>query len=229
MSTEQYKLKIRADKTPVAEHERLFYAPTVNEVTIVMVEDESDRREMIIQKRGEGLESITKTHRSYDSLQYPIIFCQGEDGIRTVYSNHILLYRQLFHQYIVDMYAKIESEHLLYIKFNQQKLRVEYIHLKDAITNDENVSDIGRMVILLTTCIGSPRHMHKVAERGLPHAHILIRIKEKIRPGVVENVIRADIPDVQQDLVLFEIISKHMIHGPCGALNMKPQCMKDKK
>ncbi|GBO30131.1 hypothetical protein AVEN_171219-1 [Araneus ventricosus] len=81
MSTEQYKLKIRADKTPVAEHERLFYAPTVNAVTIVMVEDESDRSEMIIQKRGEGLESIIKTRRSYDSLQYPIIFCQGEGRV----------------------------------------------------------------------------------------------------------------------------------------------------
>ncbi|GBO30132.1 hypothetical protein AVEN_171220-1 [Araneus ventricosus] len=65
------------------------------------------------------------------------------------------------------MYAKIESEHLLYIKFNQQKLRVEYIHLKDAITNDENVSDIGRMDILLTTCIGSPRHMHEYAQDSM--------------------------------------------------------------
>ncbi|GBM90494.1 hypothetical protein AVEN_157637-1 [Araneus ventricosus] len=34
-----------------------------------MVEDESDRSEIIIPKRGEGLERIAKRDRSYDSLQ----------------------------------------------------------------------------------------------------------------------------------------------------------------
>ncbi|GBM22643.1 hypothetical protein AVEN_144431-1 [Araneus ventricosus] len=63
----------------------------------------------------------------------------------------------------------------------------------------------------------------------LPHAHILIWLKEKIRPEDVDNEIRADIPDTQEDPVLLDIVSKHMIHGPCGALNMKSPCMKDKK
>jgi len=53
--------------------------------------------------------------------------------------NHLLRCRQLFHQFIVDMYAKIESERLLYIQINQQKLRSEqYIHLRDAISNVAN-------------------------------------------------------------------------------------------
>ena len=48
--------------------------------------------------------------------------------------NHILKCRQLFHQYIVDMYAKIETERFLYIRLNQTELRSEeYIHLRDAI------------------------------------------------------------------------------------------------
>ncbi|GBM13356.1 hypothetical protein AVEN_159775-1 [Araneus ventricosus] len=190
------------------------------------------------------------------------------------------------------MYDKIESESILYIKLNQQTLGVEeYIHLRDATTNDGNVTDIGRMVILPTTYIGSPRHMHEYAQsamtyvrsygrphllftftckttwseikeeiangqspadrhdliarmfrqklikriaiitnsciygevncwmyliewqkRGLPHAHILIWLKEKIRPGDVDSVIRMEIPDVQHDPVLFEIVSKYMIH-----------------
>ncbi|GBM68273.1 hypothetical protein AVEN_88845-1 [Araneus ventricosus] len=66
-------------------------------------------------------------------------------------------------------------------------------------------------------------------KRDLPHAHILIWLKEKIHPGDIDNVIRAKIPDIQKDPVLFEIVSKHMIHGPCGALYMKSLCMKDKK
>lgn len=51
--------------------------------------------------------------------------------IRSRQTNHILRCRQLFHQFIVDMYAKIESERLLFIRLNQQKLRAEeYIHLR---------------------------------------------------------------------------------------------------
>ncbi|GBL75931.1 hypothetical protein AVEN_234262-1 [Araneus ventricosus] len=61
-STHQCKLIIRTDKTPVEEHERRFKALTVNEVAIVMVANESDRRDIIIQKRGEGLERIEETH-----------------------------------------------------------------------------------------------------------------------------------------------------------------------
>lgn len=53
---------------------------------------------------------------------------------------------KLFHQYAVDMYAKIETERLAYIRFNQTKLRSEeYIHLRDAINNINNTD---RMKIL---------------------------------------------------------------------------------
>jgi hypothetical protein len=59
-----------------------------------------------------------------DFYVYRIMTRVGED-------NHLLRCRQLFHQFIVDMYAKIESELLLYIRINQQKLRSEqYIHLR---------------------------------------------------------------------------------------------------
>ncbi|GBM68272.1 hypothetical protein AVEN_88844-1 [Araneus ventricosus] len=71
-----------------------------------------------------------------------------------------------------DMYAKIESERLLHIKLNQQKLRVEeYIHLRDAITKYGNVinNGIGRMDILPVTYIGSPRYMHEYAQDGITY------------------------------------------------------------
>jgi len=57
--------------------------------------------------------------------------------IRRNKKNLILKFRQLFHQYIVDMYAKVESKRLRYVRFNQAKLRFkEYIHLRDAINNN---------------------------------------------------------------------------------------------
>lgn len=57
--------------------------------------------------------------------------------------NFILRCGKLFHQYGVDMYAKIESERLNYLRFNQAQ--EEYIHLQDAIVNDGDVNNIGRL------------------------------------------------------------------------------------
>jgi len=78
--------------------------------------------------------------------------------------NHILMCRRFFHQFAVDMYVKIETERLLYIRLNQRLLRSEeYVHLRDAINTDGNVKNMGRMTILSTTYIGSSRHMHEYA------------------------------------------------------------------
>ncbi|GBL86793.1 hypothetical protein AVEN_96031-1 [Araneus ventricosus] len=79
--------------------------------------------------------------------------------------NCLLNYRQLLHQYLVDMYAKIEAERLLLIRLNQKKLRVdEYIHLKDAITNDSDPTNHGKLVILPSTFSGCPRNMHEYVQ-----------------------------------------------------------------
>ncbi|GBN98485.1 hypothetical protein AVEN_186285-1 [Araneus ventricosus] len=68
------------------------------------------------------------------------------------------------------MYDKIESERLFYIKLNQQELRIEEnIHLRDATTNDGNVTDIGRMVILPATYISSAGHMHEYAQDAMTY------------------------------------------------------------
>lgn len=207
------------------------------------------------------------------------------------------------------MYAKIESERLLFIRLNQKKLRVDnYIHLRDAIITDRNVDEIGQQVILPSTHTGSPRHMHEYTQdamtyvrkhgrpdlfitftcnpnwpeitelleqgqypherhdviarvfkqklkslmnvinksqiygkvrcfmysiewqkRGLPHAHILIWLEVKIKPNQINDIISAEFPNPNEDPVLFNIVKKHMIHGPCGNLNVNSTCMKENK
>ncbi|XP_062817668.1 uncharacterized protein LOC134293583 [Anolis carolinensis] len=229
--------------------------------------------------------------------------------IRSHVPNHILNCQQLFHQFIVDMYAKIETERLLFICQNQKKLRVDkYIHLRDTVSNDRSVDNIGQMVILLATFTGSPRHMHEYAQdgmtyvrsyerpdlfitftcnpswsdikeellfrqtpsdchdliarvfkqkqmklinvinkshvfgetrcclysiewqkRGLPHPHNLICLKEKINPTDIDNVISAEFPNPSEDPSLYSVVTKNMIHGPCGNLNMNAPCMKEGK
>ena len=229
--------------------------------------------------------------------------------IREQADNHILKCRHLFHQYVVDMYAKIESERLRYIRFNQARLRTdEYIHLRDAINNNNdanmNINDLGNMYILPSSYTGSPRHMQEYIQdamayvraygrpdlfitftcnpkweeitklllpgqkpidrhdvtarvfkqklkslidfivkhhvfgktrcwmysvewqkRGLPHAHILIWLIEKIRPEEIDTIISAEIPNANVDPELFDIVTRNMIHGPCGSINMNSPCM----
>lgn len=88
--------------------------------------------------------------------------------VREYDSNYILKCRRLFHQYAVDMYAKIESERLNFIRFHQRNLRCEeYIHLRDEVNNDGNVQDIGQLIILPSTFTGSPRHMHEYAQDAM--------------------------------------------------------------
>jgi hypothetical protein len=341
MPSDKYKVVIRADKKPEGEHERRFNEPVTNEVAIVIAGNAFDRRDIVLEKQNGLLQRVSETHRSYDALQYPLIFWEGEDGyyffitqtdpitglavnrkkvsamnfyayrimVQAGAVNHILLCRQLFHQFVVDMYAKIESERLLFLRCHQKQLRVdEYIHLKDAIANDGNTDKLGQLVILPSTFTGSPRHMHEYTQdamtyvrnygrpdlfvtftcnpkwqeiqeelfdgqapsdrhdllarvfrqkliklmnivtkshvfgptrcwmysvewqkRGLPHAHILIWLKDKIKPDQIDNVISAELPDPQQDPRLFEIIVKNMVHGPCGSINPKSPCMKDRK
>jgi hypothetical protein len=66
-------------------------------------------------------------------------------------------------------------------------------------------------------------------KRGLPHAHILIWLMNKITPDQIDSIISAELPDPQQDPCLFDIIIKNMVHGPCGNVNPTSSCMKDGK
>lgn len=100
-----------------------------------------------------------------DFYAYRIMKRQNSD-------NHILKCRELFHQFIVDMYAKIDTERLLFIRHHQAKLRADdYIHLRDAMNNqnDVNPNDLGQPIILPSTFTGSPRHMNEYAQDAMTY------------------------------------------------------------
>lgn len=79
---------------------------------------------------------------------------------------------------------------------------------------------------------GLPRcHMYTIEwqKRGLPHVHLLVWLVNKIRPNQIDRVISAELPDKDKDPILYEIVKKHMVHGPCGTLNPNSPRMQDSK
>jgi len=75
-------------------------------------------------------------------------------------------------------------------------------------------------------------HVIEFQKRGLPHAHILIILHPEDKPKTVEDIdsiVCAEIPDRNQQPHLYGIITKCMVHGPCGAIKPGAQCMKDGK
>lgn len=129
--------------------------------------------------------------------------------LRSKESNYILKFNRLAHQFIVDVFAKIESERLLYIRSNQKKkLRSEeYIHQRDAITKDGNIQDNGKMVILPATYTGSPRHIHEyvqdastyVRKYGRPDLFITFTCNpawDEIKESIYENQTHYDRHDI---------------------------------
>jgi len=76
--------------------------------------------------------------------------------------NVFILGRRLFQQWLVDSYVKIEKDRINYCKDHQKELRIEtYQGLRDYIQTmaDNSNGRIGKMVILPSTFIGSPRNM----------------------------------------------------------------------
>uniref|UniRef100_UPI00358F89E5 uncharacterized protein n=1 Tax=Myxine glutinosa TaxID=7769 RepID=UPI00358F89E5 len=63
-------------------------------------------------------------------------------------------------------------------------------------------------------------------KRGLPHAHMVLFLADADKPRTpadVDRLVSAEIPDPHMQPEYHETVKKHMIHGPCGALN--PQCV----
>ncbi|XP_020252361.1 uncharacterized protein LOC109829733 [Asparagus officinalis] len=76
--------------------------------------------------------------------------------------------------------------------------------------------------------VGAHVYVIEFQKRGLPHAHILVILKEDCKiltPDQFNKYISAEIPDVSTHPRLHEMVVKHMTHGPCGKHRMDSPCM----
>ena len=66
-------------------------------------------------------------------------------------------------------------------------------------------------------------------KQGLPHAHFLLIIDGRYKLTCreqYERIISAEILDELKYPRLYDLVKKHMIHGPCGKLNINCPCTK---
>ncbi|TMC16317.1 MAG: hypothetical protein E6J34_20245 [Chloroflexi bacterium] len=69
-------------------------------------------------------------------------------------------------------------------------------------------------------------------KRGLPHAHILLIVRDSDKPRTpehVDTIISAEIPNKTQHPELYETVINCMLHGPCGPLSKDASCMNNGK
>jgi len=124
--------------------------------------------------------------------------------------NIFILGRRLFQQWLVDSYVKIEKDRINYCRNHQKELRTEtYQGLRDYIqTMANNLNGrIGKMVILPSTFVGSPRNMLQnyqdamaiVSKFGKPDLFITMTCNPKWRE-IEENLLQgqqaSDRPDI---------------------------------
>ncbi|GKB61559.1 hypothetical protein Tco_0917745 [Tanacetum coccineum] len=84
-------------------------------------------------------------------------------------------------------------------------------------------------------------HWHAVVyviefqKRGLPHAHILLWLKEHCKcktPDDIDDIISAELPSQTDDPVGYKAVTDYSLHGPCGkdarsaACNVEGKCSK---
>ncbi|CAN1769840.1 hypothetical protein LINPERHAP1_LOCUS11421 [Linum perenne] len=158
-------------------------------------------------------------------------------------STNLLISGKLFQQYVVNAYAMVEAERLDWIKNNQKKLRMHYFN-----------GQIGQRVILASSHTGSPRYKYENFQDamaicrtlGYPdlfitftyRADIMARVfKIKLTQLISEiktkeifgKPVASEIPDVIADPQCYDVVSRLMLHGPCGHLFPNSPCMVTEK
>ena len=74
------KIVIKEDLRPAGEHRRRYNAQTAPEVAILMPDEPTQPRDIVIDYRNAGIKRINELHPSYDAMQYPLAFPFGEEG-----------------------------------------------------------------------------------------------------------------------------------------------------
>jgi hypothetical protein len=253
---------------------RRYNTPMASEVAVLMVGDgnTAEKRDVIVTLRDGTVNTINELNASYDPLHYVLIHPTGLSGFhlqikytKTSHTKHrdfvtmkefyayrlmtrpncyLLRYGRLLQQYIVDMYAQIETSRLSYIFFNQKKLRCDlYSGIKDSfLPTDSLLKNIGKRYILPSSFVGSPRHMSEmfqdsmamVREYGKPDLFVTFtcnpnwkEIKEAVLPyevaqdrvDIVNRVFNLKLKSLMNDLTEKSVLGR--VKGRCHVVEFQ--------
>ena len=71
---------VNETKIPSDEHSRRYIRPLSDEIAVLMPDDATNNRDIVLDYRSGGLNHISELQRSYDPLQYPLLLPHGTDG-----------------------------------------------------------------------------------------------------------------------------------------------------
>ena len=264
--------------------------------------------------------SIDELNVMYDPAHYVLMFLNGDPGysplvekdngehktINKFYQQRLHIrpkkhyplgrFGRLFHQYVIDVYFKVENSKLQYIRRNNQRLRGTnspgtraddepvgndeghaFVYLPRSFVsgpryfrskfydrvNAVNKLGAGSLLITMTTNPDWPEiqenlapgelaqdrpdivarvfHMkwkqlkeditkhhvlgfclahedvHEFQKCGLPHGHMIVILGKQDQPRTpedIDGIVCAEIPDQNVDREGFDLVTKHMLHGP---------------
>ncbi|XP_011858756.1 PREDICTED: uncharacterized protein LOC105556283 [Vollenhovia emeryi] len=184
-------------------------------------------------KRNKTLKYVSTMDPNVEPWIYPMYYPHGTQGwyddikqingkrvTRSMYVqyriavrdnfNVYLMGKRLFQQWLVDNYVKIEKDRINWCKENHKQLRVEkhqgLIDYLEKVATNANAR-IGRVMILPSTFIGSPRNMMQnyqdataiVRKYGKPDVFITMTCNPnwlEIKENLLSNQQPADRPDI---------------------------------
>ena len=191
------KVVINEERRPPGGHARRYNSPLSDDIGILMPNDNTHNRDIVLHYRNSTLVRICELHRGYDPLQYPLIFPYGTYGwhinlklqngkkltcklyycymlmVRTPVST-VLQAKRLIQQLLVDSYSKTETEQLQFLRREQKSLRADsYQDLRDALLDrDDDPSNVGRRIVLPATFTGGPRYMHERQQDAMSYVRL---------------------------------------------------------
>ncbi|XP_027151929.1 uncharacterized protein LOC113751983 [Coffea eugenioides] len=138
----------------------------------------------------------------------------------------LLHFGRLFQQYVVDMYVKLESQRLDYLRTQQEEFRKEFLQgiVNSIGTGEVRAANVGQRVFLPASFIGGPRNMRRryidamtlVQKFGKPDIFLTmtcnpnwLEIKEHLlpteeaqnRPDLVVRVFCAKLEELKNELL----------------------------
>ncbi|UYV80016.1 hypothetical protein LAZ67_18001431, partial [Cordylochernes scorpioides] len=239
LPSDAYRVVVNADRTPPGQHPRRYNAPTANEVAVVLAESER-LRYITLHQRNLRAESYIHLR---DALSTDANINPNSLGQRIILPSSFVNSPRYLAEYTQDAFCHVRKfgRPDLFITFTSnpswEELSAALLPGQKQLDRHDITARVFRQK--LVKFIGALTKgqlygatvawMYSVEwqKRGLPHAHILVWLANKLRPTQIDSVICAEFPDPIQDPLLYNIVVKNMIHGPCGEYNPVSPCMKN--